>query len=471
MEKKITPQRVIWITTDHMRYDCIGAHGNNEIHTPVLDKLVNEGVSFDQCYAQNPLCMPSRCSFMTGLYPQETGVVDNGQSLPADFYPTVAKLFRNIDYQTAQIGKLHFQSHEDCDLDPRARNDYGFDVFWLAEEPGPYEDAYVKWLRSEFPDFERTLRVSRSSSPQRVHEKEGEILDVPWQASFSGWVGTQTERYLTSWGGRQDKQFIHMGFYAPHPPLNPTREMFEPYIDSDITLPESETNQSDDKPYPMSKMLNHLSDWTMEKFEQYRRHFYAMVTGVDMAIGHLIDELEDKVMLDDTLLIFSSDHGDMCGDHRMTGKNHSFFDEIMHLPLVMYWPSGFGKNGMRVKGLTEMVDLLPTVLGLCGSDIPETMSGRDYSTSLLAGEEPNTRDEVMAVHGVENYMMIRTSNYKYIRYSENQEVLFDLVSDPGEIINRVVDQKYISALEDMRRRCRARKIPMRQPLLRKIYKF
>ncbi|MHC4502791.1 MAG: sulfatase-like hydrolase/transferase, partial [Planctomycetota bacterium] len=174
------PKNVIWITTDHMRYDCIGAHGNAAMHTPNLDFLVEHGVSFHSCFAQNPVSMPSRASFMTGLYPQQTGVTTNGHVLPADFPLVPARLFARGDYQAAQIGKLHFQEHEDSDLDPRARHDYGFDVFWIAEEAGCYEDAYMTWLRTEYPELVETFRVPRSTSPERIGEREGRVLDAPW---------------------------------------------------------------------------------------------------------------------------------------------------------------------------------------------------------------------------------------------------------------------------------------------------
>lgn len=136
------PTRVIWISSDHMRYDHIAAHGNPAMITPALDRLVEQGTGFDQCYVQNPICMPSRCSFMTGLYPQQTGITLNGQCLPADFHPTAAHAFKAGGYHTAQIGKLHLQPHDELDFDPRPRHAYGFDVLWLSEERGNYSDAY-----------------------------------------------------------------------------------------------------------------------------------------------------------------------------------------------------------------------------------------------------------------------------------------------------------------------------------------
>ncbi len=442
------PQRVIWISTDHMRYDCIAAHGNPAIHTPNLDRLVNQGISFEQCYVQNPLCMPSRASFMTGLYPQQVGVTQNGNTVPPDFEPTAARAFKAGGFQAVQIGKLHFQQHEDHDLDPRARHDYGFDTFWLSEEPGCYEDAYMTWLRTQRPDLVPIFRVPRSSHPNRTSEENPRVLDAPWQFSHSGWISTLAGIYLGR--RRRTRQFLHLGFYAPHPPLNPTREMFQPYDGAAIPEPVWHEQEWKDKPVPLAGMLRAKPDWTMRDFVEYRRHFYAMVTGVDLAVGALIAQLERDGMLEDTLIAFMSDHGDMCGDHRMVLKQGSYFDQLMRQPCVLFWPRGFGTQGRRVTELVEMVDLLPTLLDLAGCHVPEVMVGRSYAANLLAGAPIHGREDVFAYHEPPYGAMLRTATHKYIRYGPDAEVLYDLREQPFEVVNRAEDDP--ATLQQMRER-------------------
>ena len=441
------PKNIIWFTTDHMRYDCIGAHGNAAMHTPNLDALVAGGVSFDHCYANSPVCMPSRCSFMTGCYPQQTGVMSNGQELDPDFPCTVARQFGAGGYTTAQIGKLHFQSHEDEDLTPRPKDSYGFDRFYLAEEPGCYEDAYRTWLRGERPDLVETFTVPRSLSPERASERRHfRVLDAPWQYSFSGWVGTQVTRYL---GGRRHGQFIHAGFYAPHPPLNPTAEMMAPYVGVDLppVIPRTSNRPG-----------FRQADLTDEEFKGYQRHFYAMITGVDMAIGMVIDHLKRRGDYEDTLLIFGSDHGDLMGDHGGLGKNACWFDGVMRLPWILHWPNGLGTEARRIDGLVEMVDVLPTLLGLSGAPVHQMLAGRDYSQALLRGDELVTRDEVYAVHRG-GASMIRTHDWKYCRYQgadSVDEVLYDLNQDPDECTD--VASYQAQALREMRDRCLFRSV-------------
>lgn len=465
------PQRVLWITTDHMRFDCIGAYGNAAIHTPNLDYLAGHGVNFMGCYAQNPLCMPSRASFMTGLYPSQTGVTRNGHCLPPDFSPTVATAFKAGGYQTAQIGKLHFQPHENHDLGGVPRYTYGFDVAWISEEKGCYEDAYMTWLRLAHPELVQTFRLPRSTdSDRQFSEKQGVVLDAPWQASHAGWVSQMAQTYLGDW--RSLRQFVHLGIYDPHPPLNPVREAFAPYEGAELPMPHRTEREWADKPQPMAGMLRHRQDWTEADFLHYRRFFYAMVTEADLAIGGLLAFLRRENLLDDTLIVFSSDHGDMCGDHSMTHKHASYHEEVMRLPLILHWPAGLGAQRRDENALIEMVDLLPTLLELSGANVPDVMAGRSYAADLLAGRPVAGREDVFACDGQTDSAMVRTDRYKYIRYGRSGgEVLWDLQDEPREVVNRAGDAQYAAVLHQMRDRLLGRLLEATRSPLPHLYHF
>jgi arylsulfatase A-like enzyme len=470
-ERPTMPQRVVWITTDHMRFDCVGAYGNGAIHTPNLDALAAGGVNFLNCFGQNPVCMPSRASFMTGLYPQQTGVTRNGHCLPPDFRPTVASVFGAAGYETAQIGKLHFQPHENHDLDPRPRHTYGFDVFSASEEKGCYEDAYMAWLRGRYPQHVEAFRIPRPTSPERMawEKPGGRVVEAPWQASQAGWVVHTAERYFAARPG--GRRFVHLGFYNPHPPLNPTREAFAPYEGAEIPRPRFGEQEWADKPEPLASMLHQRDGWSDADLVEYRRYFHAMVTEVDLAVGRLIDSLRADGTLDDTLIVFSSDHGDLCGDHRMTHKGPSFFDELMHLPLILHWPAALGRERRDVPGLVEMVDLLPTLLGLCGAPVPDVMIGRSYAADLLAGRTPDGRDDVFAYHDA-GQAMLRTDRWKYLRYEPHgTEVLYDLSEQPLETTNRAADPACAEVLAEMRQRMLARSLVASRSPLPRLHPF
>lgn len=443
------PDRVLWITTDHLRFDCIAANGNPEIHTPNLDQLVRSGVSFGNCFAQNPVCMPSRASFMTGFYPQQTGVTQNGNCLPPDSLPTVADAFSALGYQTAQIGKLHLQPHDNYDLDARPRHRYGFDSFINSEARGCYDDAWITWLRMKYPEHVQRFLVPRVLD-RTDQEDRGSVIDAPWEASHSGWISWTMRNYLET--HKDSRQFLHLGFHNPHPPLNPTRSAFEPYEKAKLSCPPFRGDEWEDKPAPLAKMLQNRKTWTEQQFTEYKRYFYALVTEVDLAMGEIIGYLRQNKMLDETLIVFSSDHGDMCGNHRMTHKGPHFFDEVMRVPLVMHWPAGFGNDGRTVEGLTELVDVLPSMQELCDGHVANTMPGRSYAQELLTGGQIQGRDDVFAYHEP-GWAMLRTEKYKYLSFSDHgTEVLYDLSEPEMEVKNRAGDDRFGNVLNAMRKR-------------------
>jgi arylsulfatase A-like enzyme len=326
----------------------------------------------------------------------------------------------------------------------------------------------MTWLRTEHPDLVDIFRTPRPTSPARTAgDRSGGVLDAPWQASHSGWIATEADRYLrgrAAAGG----QMVHLGFYAPHPPLNPTAEMFEPY--ADVALPPviCGKDEAADKPEPLKRMLQNPWNLNDEVIDRYRRHFAAMVTGVDLAVGQVLARLEAEAALDDTLIVFTSDHGDMCGDHTMILKGAHFFDQVLRVPCVIHWPAGIGTSaGRRAEGLFEMVDLLPTMLDLCELPIPRAMAGRSVAEALRTGRTPEPREDVYAFHHL-NLAMVRTERAKLIRFgTADREVLYCLGKDPGELVNRAADPTCADLRNEMRDRLLQRTLDAcRSPLPR-----
>jgi arylsulfatase A-like enzyme len=208
--------------------------------------------------------------------------------------------------------------------------------------------------------------------------------------------------------------------------------MLAPYAGVEIPPFRYDPDEWRGKSAPFSNMLQRKS-WSDEKLMLYKHYFYAMVTGVDMAFGKIRKALEEVGQWDDTLIVFSSDHGDMLGDRRMLGKGGNYYyDEVMRVPCVLHWPNGFGTGGRTIDGLIEKLDVLPTLLELCGGHVPDMMQGRSYAEALLAGQEPETREDVFAFSHP-NCAMLRTKDYKYCRFPNlGTETVFDLQADPNE---------------------------------------
>ncbi|MEM6822533.1 MAG: sulfatase-like hydrolase/transferase [Verrucomicrobiota bacterium] len=466
---KPSPSRIIWITADHMRTDHIASWNSPWMQTPNLNRIAESGVNFRECFAQSPLCMPSRCSFMTGLYPQQTGVTTNGHCLPNDFKPTVAHSFSEAGYITAQIGKLHFQPHEDMDFDPRERHDYGFDIFQLSEEAGCYESPWFRWLEGKYPEYKDAFRVPRPSSDERTQEYCLRPVDAPWQASQAGWIVDSAKRLLKS--RADDRMFMHLGFYNPHPPLVPAREALDTY--SEVEFPEIKKLPVEwgDKPEPLASLLKSQCERSSKELKEFQLGLAAMVTEMDLAIGSLIEYLESKGLLDDTLLVVSSDHGDMAGNHGMILKNCSFYDDIMRVPLILHWPKGLGKERRDITGLVELVDVMPTLLGLCNAPESPVFQGNNYAAELAEGSSITGRDDVIAYHEG-GYLMLRSKDHKYIRYeATGGEVLFDLTENTPEVINLVDDSSQSALVNQIRDRALGRSLMASDSRYRRMYRF
>jgi arylsulfatase A-like enzyme len=448
----VRPSRVIWITTDHQRFDCVAANGNPAIHTPNLDRLVKGGVSFDNVFIQHPACMPSRASFMTGLYPTQTGVTCNGMELPFTGVQTCADIFAQNGFETAQIGKLHFQCHWSHDLRLSPRHPYGFHYFMLAEEPGRYDDAYGMWLRTEHPEHAREMTMPRVffAGPKK-HEKHLVTVEAPAEFSHPGFCATQTIKYLTHCQG-QPRCFLHMGMYAPHPPFNPPKDIFARYANAALPQPEWREDETADKPDPLRRSILEYRKLGYDATTQ-RRYFYAMCTLLDSQVGRLLDFLEKRGELDDTLILFMSDHGDMLGDHSLYNKSQ-YYHQVLRVPAIMHWPRGLS-GGRRVAGLVEAVDLLPTLCDLAGVNPAVPMSGISIADALRSGKTESLRPDVLTMHGAPQQPLegaLRTAEFNYIRFGQGREVLFDLKRDPNEFVNCAQKDEYRPRLVEMRER-------------------
>ncbi len=442
---------VVFITTDHLRYDNIAANGNDVMHTPHLDRLAAEGVALDQCHVQAPTCMPSRASIWTGRYPQNHGVRCNGVAL-GRHEVTLAHAFSAGGYRTVNVGKLHFQPHSGRD---HGRNDldyagYGYDVNLLSDEPGCYDDAYIKWVNTVAPQHVDASRVG--NPPDREGHDEMWTFGAPTQFSHPDWITKHALAFIE----RRDRSrplFLTMGFYNPHPPMNPPAEFLDLYDEADMPLPTMGDSEQE------REMFEHRRP---EWWRQVRRHFYAMVSHIDACVGRLLDALQRDGSDRETIVVFTSDHGDSLGDHGHIGKGPWNHDAITRVPVLARWPGGLG-GGRRVAGLTEAIDLMPTLLSLCGVDIPHGVKGRDMAT-VWRGESEACREDVLTEHRQVDrgnaIKTLRTARFKYHLHHDGRERLSDLALDHAEspANDKATDPAYADDLAAMRQRLLTRLI-------------
>ncbi len=440
---------VLVIYTDQQRWDTLSCQGQQAVQTPNMDALAAMGARLDQCYVQNPVCAPSRASFLSGQYCSSLRIGTNGVQFPQQV-ETLPSILKAYGYTTAQIGKLHFEPHARRDhRDPALR--YGFDVMIQSDEPGCYDDAYTKWVERVAPEQLPQVRTmlppaavlwgkqGYSEVPRNTHEPYCFAADA--DLTHTAFVTEQVCDFLR----RQPKDtpyFAIAGYYAPHPPLNPPREYLARVDRDKVRLPAVGEDE------PVSRELQHM---TAEKWRDVACAYLAMVAQVDDGIGEIMDCLRQRGDLENTVLVFTSDHGEFLGDHGRIQKGMPGHDCITHVPCLVAYP-GRIPAGRVCSALTEAVDIAPTLLDFCGVQTPSFMQGRSLE-GLLTGRTEQHKQAVLTEyfgeHG-DRQTTVRTKDYKYYCAEQGQELLFDLAKNPEETRNCVDDPDYAEPLSQMR---------------------
>ena len=428
---------IVLITCDHLRADHLGCSGNEVIQTPHIDQLARNGVRFDQAYSTTPICIPARATIMTGLEGKTMGVTTFQPGFELPVKETLPQLLSNDGYQTKVVGKMHVYPE---------RCHYGFDDMLLCEEGrlfGMYNgenrgyDDYELWLTEQGYDgmaFAHGISVNEYAMspwhlPNHLHPTE--------------WIGLQTCKEIK----RRDwtrPLFMWASFTAPHPPLTPLKndlflydrdEMPEPVIGDWV----------DQHPSFHTKNLYLTEEKTEKQIKLAKQAFYASITQIDRQINRIIGTLREQGMLENTWIIFASDHGESLGDHNLWQKAN-FLKGSCNIPLIITPPlSGEydhifsqewlpGKVNSSVVGLQ---DLLPTCLDISGGTIPNNIDGKSLLPLVIDSEE-SVRDTILGEFGEIGLrsLMITDGKWKYIWYEEDgYELLFNLREDPNETRN------------------------------------
>ena len=440
---------VLIIYTDQQRLDTLSCYGQNAIQTPNLDALAEDGVRFDRFFVQNPVCGPSRASFLTGRYCSALHVGTNGISFPKD-QMTLPKLLKPYGYHTAQLGKLHFEPHARRDhRDPT--DTYGFDTFILSDEPGCYDDAYTKWVEMVAPEQLPGVRTmlppaahgwgkpSYSNQPRNTHEPY--VFEADPELTHTAFVTDQTCSFIRSHPAEQPF-FAIAGYYAPHPPLNPPQAYLDRVDRTKLRLPVVGPEE------PIDPQLQNMTE---EQWKDVAAAYLAMVVQVDDGVGQMVQALREKGIYENTLIVFTSDHGEFLGDHGRIQKWMPGQDCITNVPCIISYPEKI-KGGRVCRALTEAVDVVPTILDFCGIQTPSFVQGKSLR-DLLLGRTENHRDSVLTElfdTNSQRQTTVRTETHKYYYHENGTELLFDLEKDPWELHNAAADQEQQDALNQMR---------------------
>ena len=448
---------IILITGDHLRWDHVAANGNEAIITPHMDRLASEGTTFLSHFTVGVACAPNRASLMTGRYPHSHGVMSNGIQMPQDEV-TLTHVLRDAGYYTGQMGKLHFWPHKDRDH-REAHPPYGFHQMRLSDEPGPYDDAYGRWLWAQGKDVREKARVTMPGERPRF---EHYVFEGEDHTTHASWVATETITFIEDTLQRQPDRpfFVHAGFYAPHPPLNPPASALAKYKGRALPPRRYADDEVDFLPRRLAATMTALADTPEHTWDSYRRYFYAMVTHLDENIGRIMEAVEQAGVQDRTLFVVTSDHGDYLGDHNLTGKSARPYDGALRIPLIFRGP---GVPKAVSDELVEIVDVMPTLLDMLGIPLPRGNQG----ISLVPAMGGRAGRDLIYMQAFDN-RMIRTKHAKYWIDGTGEEVLFDYSNDAHELRNVAHAATHRALLDEMRVALLKRVIAARDPLPERI---
>ncbi len=454
------------IYTDQQRWDALGASGNLQIRTPHLDSLARASVNFDHCFVQNPVCMPSRLSFLTGQYPSTLGVTHMGAPVPEDTV-TLPRLLAPYGYRSANIGKLHFQPH--ANRDHRTHHPpYGFDHLEISDEPGSYEDAYRAWVRRRAPDqlpyiswglapmtevWQQTMGVEDGiDHPTERFPKRPLPARCRDDMTHTAFVAEQSIEFMRQQAQSGQHFLCIAGIYSPHSPWVAPQQYFDLYDPASLPLPTFP---------PEVDAQRDAGNFPDEELRLARQGYYGQVSEVDHHVGRMLASLEELGLADETVVIFTSDHGEWLGEHLRYGKGYPAHDQCSRVPLLMRLP-GNTAHARTDSGLTEALDVLPTILDLAAIQTQPHLQGCSLLPRLYG--DGQCGDSALTEHT--GWKSLRTERFRYVLHADGSECLYDLSVDWGDYRDVASEPAYVSELAEIRHRLSHKLLAAERPLAR-----
>ncbi len=477
---------VLLITTDEHHWKCMG-YNNPRIHTPNLDRLAEQGMIFDRAYCPNPTCSPTRASLITGLYPSQHGCYSLGTKLSEEV-PTVGEAFQARGYRTSLYGKAHFQPLRSTEEFPSVETPdhfgdrdfwdkwegdfYGFDTFELTRNHtaeawvGPH---YRFWLEDKGFTNWRDWFIPGAGTYD-LKKQEGGVWPIPEEAHYNTWLVERVNQKLQTHREEDESFFLWASFPDPHTPYcvpEPWASMYTPEDvlrewvepgEHELNPPAHQLTQQPGADFSSYRQtgqaihgyVNHTYSQT-EDFTRKIATYYGMVSFTDHAVGQILDQLDTLGLADNTLVVFTTDHGHFLGKHGLGTKGAFHYEDVLKIPFIARIPGG--PQGRRTDALISLVDLPRTFLSSCGLPVPRGMGGEDF-TPLFRGDVESCRDHVLVEnrHEPDTVFLNTYINARYkltVYYEQEYGELWDLESDPDELHNRWADPDYAEIKQEL----------------------
>ena len=498
------PPNFLFIITDQHRADHLGCYGNAVVKTPNIDSLAVSGKLWERFYVANPICMPNRASIMTGRMCSVHGARHNGIPLSKD-QTTFVELLKDAGYKTGLIGKSHLQSFtglpasntfqpdkdkitpsphlrdafknnrhsEDYDLEVTSQWDkplanrlngdfYGFEHVEIAANHADQASGdYLLWAREQRADFDQLVGPENAMPHNRASAPQAWRTAVPEELYSTNWIADRSEQWLSEQTKNDEPFFLQMSFPDPHHPFTPPGKYWDMYSPEDIELPASFDQGVLPPILAMQQAMKNGTDprdnqspfaVTADEARTITALTYGMITMIDDAIGRVIAKLDALNLRENTVVIFTSDHGDYMGDHGLMLKLLLHYQGLVKVPFI--WNEHGSTHGHDVsKALSSSIDIAATILARAGIQPYNGLQGRDLFSDQAPDSVIIEEDSQRLMTGFERLQRVRTivtERYRMsLRAGEDWNELYDLHNDPHELKNLYDDPDHLSVRNEV----------------------
>jgi arylsulfatase A-like enzyme len=417
---------ILLILADQHRGDCLGIEGHPVLQTPHLDSIGGVGAHFRRAYSESPTCIPARRTLMSGQAPAIHGMVGMTGGVAWDPPHTLAGELTRAGYQSEMIGKIHLYPH---------RKRYGFERMQLADSTRGADNDYLRWLDGAFP--KDRWAMAHGVTPNGFI---GRPSHLPETHTHAFWCATQAIEFLET----RDPEapfFLNVSFIDPHPPFSPPQFFYDRYVGKQLPEPVigdwAPRFDRVTKGLDPELMLNRRARLDPETLHYCRAAYYGLINHVDSQVGRIMQYMRDSRLMDNTLILYTADHGEMLGDHHMYSKARGL-EPSARVPFLIRAPRAMGlPPGAKIDQPVGLQDVMPTLLDAAGLPTPDSCTGHSV-LPLIRGQSDGWRTHLHGEHSrryseSESQHFLADGHGKYIWFSQTgDELLFDLDADPQE---------------------------------------
>jgi arylsulfatase A-like enzyme len=474
----MTRTNILLITTDQQHFSALGVV-NDKIKTPNLDRLCARGTRFDRAYCASPVCTPSRASIITGLYPSQHGAWTIGVKLPEDV-PTLGKHLSDAGYKTGLIGKAHFEplAGDSLEKQPTLRDIpfwrgfngsyYGFEHVELVRnhtDESHVGQHYAAWLEdkglADWPQYFQPLPDDTASKAPKLVEgapywaRQDRHWALPEELHYTPWIGERSRAFIDAAVSEDTPFFLWTSFPDPHPPYTvpePWASMYDPEdMEPGVLTPGEHARNAPH--FAMTQEANpDFSAWHVpheahgcashlyprDELKKDIAVYYGMMSFLDQEVGRILDHLEEVGQAQDTLIVFTTDHGHFLGQHGLVAKGPFHYEDMLRVPFIVSWP-GRVPEGQVSDAIQSLVDLTPSFLHAAGLGEPDNLQGVSQRDVWLGHADHARRFAICENrHNPDNPHVVSYVNARHkisVYRSGTDGELFDLIEDPGEVHN------------------------------------